>query len=147
MPAPLLLARKSGLYCRVFVPADLRPHLGQRYLIRALGARDKDEARLIAAQYAWVVGELFHKLRREICMPEPKPEDVIKALKSGSPRELISITDTLTASGDKILTISMDTDEDAQIVKKQFGLSFADVGSHTVASSQFRMSPESPRET
>ena len=39
MPSPWLFARTSGLYCRVFVPADLRPHLGQRFLVVHMDAR------------------------------------------------------------------------------------------------------------
>lgn len=142
MPAPLLMARKSGLYCRVFVPADLRPLLGQRYLVRALGARDRDEARLIAARYALVVGELFRKLRREVLMAEPKVDDVIKALQSGSARELISVSNTHTAAGDDILTISMENDEDARIAKERFGLSFANVGSHPIQAAPYRFLSE-----
>ena len=133
MPAPLLLARKSGLYCRVFVPSDLRPHLGQRYLIRALGARNKDEARLIAARYAWVVGGLFLKLRRELSMPEPKVDDVIKALQSGAARDLISITESTSASGAWSRTVTLENEEDARIAKKHLGLSFSSAARETSA--------------
>src|SRR5665647_1511936 len=62
MPSPWLMARKSGLYCRVFVPADLRPTIGQRFLVRSLGERVRDQARLIAAQYALGIGELFRAM-------------------------------------------------------------------------------------
>src|SRR5674476_257402 len=48
MPSPWLMARKSGLYCRVFVPADLRPTIGQRFLVRSLGERVRDQASLIS---------------------------------------------------------------------------------------------------
>jgi len=30
------MARKDGLYCRVIIPTDLRPVIGQRYLVRSL---------------------------------------------------------------------------------------------------------------
>lgn len=76
MPSPWLMARKSGLYCRVFVPADLRPTIGQRFLVRSLGERVRDQARLIAAQYALSIGELFRQLRKELSMAEPKVEDI-----------------------------------------------------------------------
>ena len=72
MPAPWLIARTSGLYCRVFVPADLRLHIGQRFLVRSLGSRDRDQARLLAARYALAIGEMFRQLRKELAMPEPK---------------------------------------------------------------------------
>ncbi len=83
MPSPWLIARKSGLYCRVFIPTDLRPILGQRFLVRALDARNKDHARLLAAQYAVALGDLFGQLRRELSMAEPKVEDIIKAVQAG----------------------------------------------------------------
>ena len=70
MPAPWLMARESGLYCRVFVPADLRPHLGQRFLVRSLGSRDRDLACLLAARYALAIGEMFRQLHKELAMPE-----------------------------------------------------------------------------
>ena len=63
MPFPWLIARKSGLYCRVFVPTVLRPTLGQRFLVRALDARYRDQARLIAAHYALAIGDLFRQGR------------------------------------------------------------------------------------
>ena len=88
MPAPWLMARKSGFYCRVFVPADLRPTIGQRFLVRSLGERVRDQARLIAAQYALSIGELFRQLRKELSMAEPKVEDIIKAIQSGGTRDL-----------------------------------------------------------
>ena len=91
MPAPWLIARTSGLYCRVFVPADLRPHLGQRFLVRSLGSRDRDHARLLAARYAIAIGDLYRQLRQELRMPEPKVEDIIKAIQSGGTRDLIRV--------------------------------------------------------
>ena len=72
MPAPLLLARESGFYCRVFAPAVLRLLVGRRYLVRALRARNRDEARLLAAQLAVAVGHLYRRLRGEVRMSEPK---------------------------------------------------------------------------
>ena len=68
MPSPWLIARTSGLYCRVFVPTDLRPTLGRRFLVRALDARDRDQARLIAAHNAIALGDLFRQLRQHLSM-------------------------------------------------------------------------------
>lgn len=97
MPTPWLMARKSGLYCRVFIPTDLRPTLGQRYLVRSLAARDRDQARLVAAHYALTLGDLFRQLRKELFMPEPKVSDIIQTIKSGGARDLtIRRSDPLT---------------------------------------------------
>ena len=91
MPAPWLMARVSGLYRRVFVPADLRPVIGQRFLVRSLSSQDRDQARLIAAHYALAIGELFRLLRTELSMAEPKLADIIKTIQSGGARELIRV--------------------------------------------------------
>lgn len=101
MPSPWLMARASGFYGRVFVPADLRPVLGQRFLVRALDARDRDEARLMAARLALAAGDLYRQLRRGLTMAEPKVSDVFASLQSGKARELI-IRWLRSASGDPI---------------------------------------------
>lgn len=119
MPSPWLMARTSGFYCRVFVPADLRPVLGQRFLVRALDARDRDEARLIAARLALAVGDLYRQLRRELTMAEPKVSDVIASLQSGKARELI-IRGLRSASGDPI-EVQIDNAGDARLFKEEFG--------------------------
>ena len=116
MPSPWLIARKSGLYCRVFVPTDLRPTLGQRFLVRALDARDRDQARLIAAHYAVALGDLFRQLRRELSMAEPRVEDVVRSILSGGTREAITIT-TQSANGTPV-SVKMDTAKDLYDAKK-----------------------------
>ena len=118
MPAPWLMARESGLYCRVFVPADLRPHLGQRFLVRSLGSRNRDEARLLAARYALVIGEMFRQLRRELAMPEPKVEDIIKAIQSGGTRDLIRMGKMTLPNGAVIEGLEVDTEDELKSVVK-----------------------------
>lgn len=121
MPAPWLIARTSGLYCRVFVPADLRPIVGQRFLVRALGARDRDQARLIAARYALAIGELFRQLRRELSVAEPKVEDILKAIKSGGTRDLtLKVKGVVSPTGGMVEEIVINNDEDARLVKEHF---------------------------
>ncbi len=120
MPAPWLIARASGLYCRVFVPADLRPHLGQRFLVRSLASRDKDQARLIAAHYALAIGELFRLLRTELSMAEPKIEDIIKTIQTGGAREL-TLKGLTAANGTKVDEVIIENAEDARLFKKHFG--------------------------
>ena len=62
----------------------------QRFLVRALDARDRDQARLTAAHYAVALGDLFRQLRRELSMAEPKVEDIIRPIKSGWTRDAIT---------------------------------------------------------
>lgn len=64
MPSPLILARKSGLYCRFLIPADLRAAFGQRFVVRALHAHDRDEARLQAALLAIELSAVFSAARK-----------------------------------------------------------------------------------
>lgn len=120
MPAPWLMARASGFYCRVFVPADLRAHLGQRFLVRSLGSRDRDQARLIAARYALVIGDLFRQLRQELSVPEPKVEDIIKAIQSGRAREL-TIRGLTTPNGTKVDEVVIENAKDAKLFTEHFG--------------------------
>lgn len=119
MPAPWLIARTSGLYCRVFVPADLRPHIGQRFLVRSLGSRDRDQARLLAARYALAIGELFRQLRRELAMPEPKIEDIIRTFKAGGTRDLIRMGRMTLPNGAVIEGLEVDTEDELKAVVAQ----------------------------
>lgn len=119
MPAPWLMARASGLYCRVFVPADLRPYLGQRFLVRSLASRDRDQARLIAAHYALAIGELFRLLRVELSMAEPKVADIIKSIQSGGARELIRVRRMQLPNGAVIEGVEVDTEGELQAVVKE----------------------------
>jgi integrase len=123
MPAPWLIARTSGLYCRVFVPADLRAHLGQRFLVRSLGSRDRDQARLLAARYALVIGELFRQLRRELSMAEPKVEDIIKTIQSGGTRDLI-LKGLKAPNGTTVDEVVINDANDAKLFKEEFGSVF-----------------------
>ena len=119
MPAPWLIARTSGLYCRVFVPADLRPHIGQRFLVRSLGSRDRDQARLLAARYALAIGDLYRQLRRELAMPEPKVEDIIKAIQSGGTRDLIRMGKMTLPNGAVIENLEVETEDEFDTVVKK----------------------------
>ena len=68
MPAPLLLVRKSGFYCRFLVPSDLRQTLGQRYIVRSLGYCTRDEARWHASALALKLAAAFATLREGLSM-------------------------------------------------------------------------------
>jgi hypothetical protein len=120
MPAPWLIARASGLYCRVFVPADLRPHLGQRFLVRSLGSRDRDQARLLAARYALAIGEFFRQLRRGLLMAEPKVEDIIRTIQSGGTRDL-TLKGVVALNGTRIEEAIINNELDAKLFKEHIG--------------------------
>jgi len=123
MPAPWLIARASGLYCRVFVPADLRPHIGQRFLVRSLACRDKDQGRLIAAHYAMAIGELFRQLRTELSMAEPKVSDIINTILSGGTRDL-TLKGLKAPNGTTVEEVVINDANDAKLFKEQFGSVF-----------------------
>lgn len=145
MPSPWLIARASGLYCRVFVPADLRPLIGQRFLVRSLGSWDRDQARLIAAHYALAIGELFRQLRKELSMAEPKPEDVVRTILSGGTRE--AITFNMVAANGAPVEVKMDTAQDLRNFKKVYPDALLAPGAGSgymppIPASGYRLNPE-----
>lgn len=147
MPSPWLIARRSGFYCRVFVPTDLRPTLGQRFLVRALDARDRDQARLIAAHYAVALGDLFRQLRRELSVAEPKVEDIIKAIRSGGTRDAITLKGMVLSPGSQPVDVVLDTAKDIKNFKKEFPDLIQAPGSGTgyvppIPAGGYRLSPE-----
>jgi integrase len=71
MPKPLMLQRPSGLYVRFFVPKDLQPRVGCKYLVRSLQGARADAARLMAVALGYALAQVFERLRREP-MSEPK---------------------------------------------------------------------------
>jgi integrase len=89
MPKPYFLTRPSGVYVRFLVPSDLRPALGSRYLIRALGMRHGDEARLVAAAQGVALSQAFDAMRRGTGMVDVKKllESAQQAAADGSVRE------------------------------------------------------------
>lgn len=64
MPKPFLLARPAGLYARFFVPTDLRALIGSRFLVRSLGSRRGDHARLAAATMGMALSIAFDAMRK-----------------------------------------------------------------------------------
>jgi transposase InsO family protein len=68
MPKPLLLARRSGLYARFFIPSDLQGHVGSRYLVRPLYAPAGDGARLVAARLGPALSQAFDAMRKGIAV-------------------------------------------------------------------------------
>ncbi len=64
MPKPLMMSRSAGLYARFFVPTDLRASIGSRYLVRSLGNRRGDHARLAAATMGMALSMAFDAMRK-----------------------------------------------------------------------------------
>ncbi|WP_082648327.1 site-specific integrase [Lysobacter capsici] len=89
MPKPALLVRPSGLYVRFLVPVDLRACVGSRFIVRSLGGRRGDHARLAAACCAMALSEAFDALRRGPRMVDFKKllEGAQQAADDGSVRD------------------------------------------------------------
>nr|WP_255699027.1 site-specific integrase [Luteimonas sp. Y-2-2-4F] len=66
------MTKPSGLYVRFLVPADLRPAIGRRFVVRSLGGKRGDEARLLAATYGVALSRAFDTLRRGDAMVDLK---------------------------------------------------------------------------
>lgn len=89
MPKPYFLARPSGVYVRFLVPDDLRDVVGSRFILRALGHRQGDHARLVASFLGVALSEAFAALRRGTGMVDIKKvlESAQRAADSGSQRD------------------------------------------------------------
>lgn len=102
MPKPLFLTRPSGLYVRFLVPADLRAQIGSRFIVRALGGRRGDQARLVAAAQAVALSQAFDAMRQGAGMVDVKKllEGAQRAADSGG-------THDWTASGVKVGRVNL----------------------------------------
>lgn len=63
MPKPYFLQRPSGLYVRFLVPEHARHVWGARFIVKSLGARRGDAARLAAARLGYALAQFFDELR------------------------------------------------------------------------------------
>jgi integrase len=63
VPKPLLLRRPSGLYARFLLPADIRPLMGTRFVVRSLRGQTSDIARLRAAQLGYALAAAIEGVR------------------------------------------------------------------------------------
>lgn len=79
MPKPFFLRRPSGLYVRFFVPTDLQPLIGSRYLVRRLPPASIDLMRLTAASAAVALSQAFDRIRRSP-MTEKDRDALLRAL-------------------------------------------------------------------
>lgn len=63
MPKPLFLQRPSGLYVRFLVPVHAREVWGARVVMKSLGGRRGDAARLAAARLGYALSVFFDDLK------------------------------------------------------------------------------------
>jgi integrase len=89
LPKPYFLTRPSGLFVRFLIPADLRGQLGCRFVVRSLGDRRGDHARLVAAAQAMALSALFDRVRQGVAVMDIKKllESAQRAADSGAMRE------------------------------------------------------------
>lgn len=63
VPKPYFIPRPSGLYVRFLVPVHARSTWGARFILKSLGARRGDEARLAAARLGFALAGFFSGLK------------------------------------------------------------------------------------
>lgn len=111
MPKPLLLARRSGLYARFFVPSDLQGHVGSRYLVRPLYAPAGDGARLVAARLGLALLQAFDAMRKGIAVDL---EELLRRVREGGLKEL-TLSDVVLPDGTRVGQAQIDSPEDAAL--------------------------------
>lgn len=111
MPKPLMLSRSAGLYARFFVPTDLRALVGTRYLVRSLGARRGDQARLVAAMMGMALCSAFDAMRKGIAVDV---DELLKKIRAGDIYEL-TLHDVKLPNGTRIAQAQLDTPADAAL--------------------------------
>ncbi len=109
MPKPLLISRSAGLYARFFVPTDLRALIGSRYLVRSLGNRRGDHARLVAAMMGMALCSAFDAMRKGMTVDL---DELLEKVRSGAIKEL-TLSDVTLPDGTRIAQAQLDTPADA----------------------------------
>jgi hypothetical protein len=128
MPKPLLLARPAGLYARFFVPTDLRAVVGTRYLVRSLGLRRGDHARLVAAMMGMALCSAFDAMRKGIAVDV---DELLKKIRDGDIYEL-TLHDVKLPNGTRIAQAQLDTPADAALFSDLMARAGQDEPSGTV---------------
>lgn len=110
MPKPFFLRRPSGLYVRFFVPTDLQPLIGSRYLVRRLPPASIDLMRLTAASAAVALSQAFDRIRRSP-MTEKDRDALLRALAGTIDRWTGNIE---LPNGTKLTDLQVNGQDDAQ---------------------------------
>ncbi|WDJ97240.1 site-specific integrase [Xanthomonas campestris pv. incanae] len=111
LPKPLMMSRSAGLYARFFVPTDLRALIGSRYLVRSLGNRRGDHARLAAATMGMALSIAFDAMRKGIAVDV---DELLKKIRDGEIYEL-TLHDVKLPNGTRIAQAQLDTPADAAL--------------------------------
>ncbi|WP_338333987.1 DUF6538 domain-containing protein, partial [Xanthomonas citri] len=111
LPKPLMMSRSAGLYARFFVPTDLRASIGSRYLVRSLGNRRGDQARLAAATMGMALSMAFDAMRKGMTVDL---DELLRKVRSGDIQELI-LKDVTLPDGTRIAQAQLDNPADAEI--------------------------------
>ncbi|MBD4889658.1 tyrosine-type recombinase/integrase [Xanthomonas citri] len=111
LPKPLMMSRSAGLYARFFVPTDLRASIGSRYLVRSLGNRRGDHARLAAATMGVALSMAFDAMRKGMTVDL---EELLEKVRSGDIKEL-TLKDVMLPDGTRIAQAQLDNPADAVI--------------------------------
>ncbi|ASL01746.1 site-specific integrase [Xanthomonas citri] len=109
LPKPLMISRSAGLYARFFVPTDLRASIGSRYLVRSLGNRRGDHARLAAATMGVALSMAFDAMRKGMTVDL---DELLKKVRSGDIQELTLRNVTL-PDGTRIAQAQLENPADA----------------------------------
>ncbi|WP_343120685.1 DUF6538 domain-containing protein, partial [Xanthomonas phaseoli] len=104
LPKPLMIARSAGLYARFFVPTDLRASIGSRYLVRSLGNRRGDHARLAAATMGMALSMAFDAMRKGMTVDL---EELLEKVRNGDIKEL-TLKDVTLPDGTRIAQAQLD---------------------------------------
>lgn len=104
-----MIARSAGLYARFFVPTDLRASIGSRYLVRSLGNRRGDHARLAAATMGMALSMAFDAMRKGMTVDL---DELLRKVRSGDIQELI-LKDVTLPDGTRIAQAQLDNPADA----------------------------------
>lgn len=128
MPKPLMISRSAGLYARFFVPTDLRASIGSRYLVRSLGNRRGDHARLAAATMGMALSIAFDAMRKGIAVDV---DELLKKIRDGEIYEL-TLHDVKLPNGTRIAQAQLDTPTDAALFGDLMARAGADGSSNIV---------------
>ncbi|ASN10583.1 site-specific integrase [Xanthomonas citri] len=109
LPKPLMISRSAGLYARFFVPTDLRALIGSRYLVRSLGNRRGDHARLAAATMGMALSIAFDAMRKGMTVDL---EELLEKVRSADIKEL-TLKDVMLPDGTRIAQAQLDNPADA----------------------------------
>src|SRR5262245_24562757 len=79
---PMLLLRGSRWYYRRVIPVDLRPLVGKREIVKALGTTDHEQAKLLSLRVGQEVERQLQAMRKLARTLTTDPESLARLLES-----------------------------------------------------------------